>query len=101
LRLRGRRLVLALRRRGLAVPVLLHLLVGRRQGADRAPLTREHTSPVLRGRCPRRGRRGKATEPVSIDSNVIPFHGRRCGFPPPTLRATSPVRRGRAVPGST
>ena len=38
-RLRGRRLVLALRRRGVAVPVLLHLLVGLRQGADRPALT--------------------------------------------------------------
>ncbi len=39
-RLRGRRLVLALRRRGVAVPVLLHLLVGLRQGAHRAALER-------------------------------------------------------------
>ena len=37
-RLRGRGLVLAFRRRGLAVPVLLHLLVGCRQRADRRPL---------------------------------------------------------------
>ncbi len=45
-RLRGRCLVLALRRRGLAVPVLLHLLVGRGQGADR-PALRHGTGTIL------------------------------------------------------
>src|SRR6185437_12922307 len=39
-RLRGGRLVLALRRRGLAVPVRLHLLVWRRPDRDRVTLTR-------------------------------------------------------------
>ena len=66
-RLRGRRLVLALRRRGLAVPVLLHLLVGRRQRADRAALTRAKRtilgtagrSPAVRLLGARDGRAGR------------------------------------------
>jgi cytochrome c oxidase subunit 3 len=46
-RLRGRRLVLALRRRGVAVPVHLHLCVGRRDRLS-GPLTR--TDQCFRGR---------------------------------------------------
>ena len=67
-RLRGGGLVLALRRRGLALPVLQHLHLGRLGRADRRPL-RHGAAPVdkalypdlppsqtgMRGRCPRCG----------------------------------------------
>ena len=67
-RLRGRRLVLALRRRGLAVPVRLGLLVGRQPAVRDHPgrrrrlsaeATAPHPSPLaagLTGRCPHCGR---------------------------------------------
>ena len=42
-RLRIRRLVLAFRRRGVAVPVRLHICVGRRRGASGVTVTREHS----------------------------------------------------------
>src|ERR1700730_17307796 len=48
---------------------------------------------LLRGRCARRGRRGKASQTISDN-----FRSETCryldwGFPPPALRATSQARR--------
>ena len=49
-RLRVRRLVLALRRRGVAVPVRLHLCVGRRRASARIASTDETAGPIRKGR---------------------------------------------------
>jgi hypothetical protein len=52
-RLRGRSLVLAFRRRGLAVPLLLHLCLGRRRGNGLSePVARSVARNALPGGCP-------------------------------------------------
>src|SRR5205807_4912288 len=72
-----------------------HLLGRRRQCASRGSLA----SPVIRGRCPRRGRRGKAAGEVPADSRSWTLINHLRGFSPPPPPATPPPKQGQRHKG--
>ena len=89
-RLRIRRLVLAFRRRGLAVPVRLHICVGRRRRASRND----------RSRCS--SKRAAATPPFCFKKAKImsdPASPTPLADRPRPARPLPALRRGQAVPG--
>ena len=108
-RLRVRRLVLALRRRGLAVPVLLHLCLGRRRASGgRRPLTERSTGAYDEGRreppfafaerpeCPAFG-----ASPLCVEASAMSQHEPAMALAPfaRACAAVPALRRGKAVPG--
>jgi hypothetical protein len=55
-------------------------------------MTQKSYLPRFTGEVPPKGRRGKATQAISENFRSEIFRYLDWGFPPPALRATSPVR---------